>query len=141
MTGKKFSEAELTDLRKNPYTASVNENIISFTVAFKVEFMRLYKLGIPVSEILPRLGYPIEVIGKARLNGISQKIRNEAKSPLGFQQGRSFKNVEELSVQEKEILTDRQLINRLQNEVAYLRQELEVIKKTRFVENTGKRKK
>lgn len=140
MAKKKFSQEEIALLKENPYTVSVNEDTIRFTVAFKIAFMKLYDQAVPVREILPKLGYPLEIIGKARLNGISQKIRNEAKSPMGLREIGDKRNLEDLPETETAELSDRQMINRLQCEVAYLRQEMEFIKKISDVDNTGKRK-
>lgn len=132
MAKRQFTEEELAFLRRNPYTAYVDANTLSFTVAFKAEFMRLYSEGIPPREILPRLGYPIEIIGKPRLNGISQKIRMEAVSEIGFREARHNKAgpLFDASPEEQAVLTDRQMINRLQCEVAYLHQEIEFLKKS-----------
>ena len=60
MAKRQFTEEELAFLRRNPYTAYVDENTLSFTVPFKIEYMRLHNKGVPPREILPRLGYPIE---------------------------------------------------------------------------------
>ena len=127
---KNFTPEEIEILKQNKYTAYVDERVIRFTVAFKIAFMELYRQGVPPRKILPDLGYDLEIIGKSRLNGISQKIRQQADSDLGFHQGWSGKKtLEETSSEEIAALTDRQLINRLQGEVIYLRQELEFIKK------------
>ena len=111
MAKRQFTEEELAFLRRNPYTAYVDANTLSFTVAFKAEFMRLYSEGIPPREILPRLGYPIEIIGKPRLNGISQKIRMEAVSEIGFREAKHNKTgpLFDASPEEQAVLTDRQM--------------------------------
>lgn len=141
MAKRQFTPEELAFLKANPYTAFADFNTITFTVAFKAEFMRLYKNGIPPREILPKLGYPLEVIGKPRLNGISQKIRNEAESKLGFKEpARSdLPPPVDVSPEIEAAFTDRQMINRLQCEVAYLRQEIDFIKKISATEISEKR--
>lgn len=140
MAKRPFSEEELAFLRKNPYTAYVDSNTISFTISFKAEFMNLYDQGVPPREILPRLGYPLEIIGKARLNGISQKIRTEAASDLGFKNSKRDKMAPLINVtpEEEAVLTDRQMINRLQCEVAYLHQEIDFLKKISSVDHPEK---
>jgi len=129
MAKKTFTDEEIAFLKENPYTAFVDRHTLSFTVAFKAEFMRLYKEGFRPSAIVEQLGYPVEIIGKSRLNGISQKTRNEAVSDLGFHEKFDKRSLEEIPVSETAVLTDRQMINRLQCEVAYLRQELNFLKK------------
>ena len=127
---KSFTPEEIEILKKNKYTAYVDEKVLRLTVAFKIAFMELYRQGVPPRKILPDLGYDLEIIGKSRLNGISQQIRRQAESDTGFHQGGAGKRtLEETPPEEKAALTDRQLINRLQGEIIYLRQELEFIKK------------
>ena len=76
MAKRQFTEEEIAFLRRNLYTAYVDENTLSFTVPFKIEYMRLHNEGVPPREILPRLGCPIEIIGKSRLVGSSQDEKN-----------------------------------------------------------------
>ena len=138
---KSFTPEEVEVLRKNPYTAYVDKKMIRFTVAFKVAFMELYRKGYPPRKILPELGYDLEMIGKARLNGISQQIRNQAESDIGFQQGRTRRRtLSETPPDEVAALTDRQMIHRLEGEITYLRQELEFIKKITSPDSSDKRK-
>lgn len=141
MAKRQFTEEELALLRRNPYTAFVDENSISFTVPFKIEYMRLHNEGVPPREILPRLGYPIEIIGRPRLIGISQSIRGEAASKLGFRETKHKKmsHLLDVSPEVEAALTDRQMINRLQCEVAYLHQEIDFLKKSlRWITPTSK---
>ena len=142
MAKQQFTEEELAFLRKNPYTAYVDPNVLSFTVAFKMEYMRLHEEGLPPREILPKLGYPIEIIGKSRLNGISQSVRREAASKLGFKETRRDKMAPlvDVSPEVEAALTDRQMINRLQCEVAYLRQEIDFLKKISAVDHPDRQK-
>ena len=42
MAKRQFTEEEIAFLRRNPYTAYVDENTLSFTVPFKIEYMRLH---------------------------------------------------------------------------------------------------
>ena len=138
---KNFTQEEIEILKNNKYPAYVDEKILRFTVAFKIAFMELYRQGVPPRKILPDLGYDLDIIGKARLNGISQQIRLQTESDTGFHQGWSGKKtLEETPIEEKAALTDRQLINRLQGEVVYLRQELEFIKKITNPDAFDKRK-
>jgi len=140
MAKRQFTEEELAFLRRNPYTAYVDENTLSFTVPFKIEYMRLHNKGVPPREILPRLGYPIEIIGKSRLVGISQKVRGEAESKLGFREPKHKRMAPLLDVspEVEAALTDRQMINRLQCEVAYLHQEIDFLKKISAVDHPDK---
>ena len=142
MAKRQFTEEELAFLRRNPYTAYVDANTISFTVAFKVEYMRLHNEGVPPREILPKLGYPIEIIGRSRLNGISQKVRAEATSELGFREARHDKMAPllDISPEAEAALSDRQMINRLQCEVAYLHQEIDFLKKISAVDHPDRQK-
>nr|WP_308520219.1 HTH domain-containing protein [uncultured Stomatobaculum sp.] len=76
MAKRQFTEEEIAFLRRNLYIVYVDENRLSFTVPFKIEYMRLHNEGVMPREILLRLGCPIEIIGKSRLVDISQDKKN-----------------------------------------------------------------
>ena len=42
MAKRQFTEEEIAFLRRNPYTAYVDENTLSFTIPFKIEYMQLH---------------------------------------------------------------------------------------------------
>lgn len=97
-------------MTRNLYTAYVDADALSFMLILKFESIRCYFGGIPPREMLPKLGYSIEIIGKSRLNGVPQKILD----------GGSFREVMHNKTgplfdasEEQVVLTDRRMINPL----------------------------
>lgn len=141
MTKNPFTQQEIDELAANLFTSKVNENSITFTIAFKSAFWELYQKGFKPSQILIKLGYRPEILGYSRIVGISQKIRNEALSDTGFLGKRDKRLLEQLSEDEASALSDKQVITKLQGEVAFLRQEIEFVKKIINSDNTDGQKK
>ena len=124
-----FTPQELEVLRANPYTLRADPETVKFTYAFKIKFWELYQTNPHPPKILKELGYDPEMLGESRINGISQKIRNEARSKYGLRDRASKRTVDELTPEERAVLTQEQIVNRMQDEIKYMRQELEFLKK------------
>lgn len=138
MAKRKFTVEEQTELRANPYTLSVDEDIIKFTLAFKQLVMETVKPGLSFSEVLKQAGYDPTVIGKKRAEGILKRIRKEAASPAGLHEtGRSKESILKEDLSKKRTETS---IKCLQKRVAYLEQEIEFLKKISQLPRDGNRK-
>ncbi len=129
MAREPFTPEELEILRANPYTLKAEPGTIKFTYAFKVAFWEKYQANPHPAAILEELGYDPGMLGESRINGISQKIRNEARSKYGLQDTESNRTVDQLTPEERAVLTPEQIMNRMQDEIRYMRQELEFLKK------------
>lgn len=128
---KKFTEREIRALQANPYTLSVTENRISFTVDAKKKLLEMYGVGKSMRQSVIELGYDPEVLGHGRLKSIIKNIQAEAESENGLHQGyvRQAKR-KQLSTEELNALgTDDASVIKLKNEVVYLRAEVEFLKK------------
>lgn len=121
MTKKRFTAEEIEILKANPYTHSISADAIRFKKEFHDQYRRLYMLGHNCTKIFKELGYSIEILGIRRIYSFDSRIK--AKSQLTEEVLAPSEDVEEQFVDK-----DIQLA-RLQNEVMYLRQELEFIKK------------
>ena len=121
ITKKRFTTDEIEILKANPYTHSVSTDAIRFKKEFHDQYRRLYMLGHNYTKIFQELGYSIEMLGVKRIYSFDSRIK--AKSQITPE---TIAATEELA----ENFVDKDLqLARLQNEVMYLRQELEFIKK------------
>ena len=139
---KSFTPEEIKVLKENPYTAYVGERMLTFTRDFKESFMVLSHEGIPPRKILPMLGYSVEMIGKARLNGICQQIRLQETSEKGLRAGRGGKTTgqdvkepvyapasERFSLNDlSQMKADHLMLLDLKKEIEVLRSEIQIIK-------------
>lgn len=116
-------------LRENPYTYSVSEKTLRFTKAFKEELWARYQMGDKPRKILTDLGYDPEMLGKNRVISIYIHVKREAESPEGFRDFGCRRPSSPYKREEKSKgVSDNQAIRRLQNELTYVRQEMELKK-------------
>ena len=120
---KQFTMDEIKTLKQNPYTKNVTGNYIRFTVEFKEKFLEMRKQGMLPRNIIKQLGYDINILGETRINGISQHIKEQARSADGLRENRiyNFSNTNNN--------TPSKVLIHLESEVEYLKSEIEYIKK------------
>ncbi len=138
---KRFTQEEIRQLEQNPFTLSVTENRISFTVDAKKKILEMYGVGKSMRQTLKEMDYDPDVLGHGRLKSIIKNIQTEAESENGLHQGyvRQVKR-KQLSTEELESLgTDEVSMIKLKNEVVYLRAEVEFLKKISQEAILGKR--
>ena len=126
---KCFTPEEVEALRQNPYTHTVTAQTISFTTEFKRIFWEKSQAGQTPSEIMREMGYDPEVLGQSRISGIKSHIKEQIWSEEGIHAGRKSvgKGMKEDDL--KQLSSSKSMI-KMANELAYLRQEVEFIKKT-----------
>ncbi len=135
---KTFTPEELSIILSSPYVKSATAKMIRFTVAFKEEFWRQHtEEHKSPSQIMQDLGFDINMIGSKRADGILIHLREQVRS------GEPFSDVRKTP--ENELPPGTQLppskaILKMQHELAYLRQEVEFIKKTILAERKAMRK-
>ena len=84
-------------------------------------FWTAYQAGFAPRKIMEDLGYDLEMFGQKQIDSMVQSIKKQALSGNGFRQG-------------------EETLNRILNEVKYLRQEVDFLKKIVKTENTAKKK-
>ena len=130
MPTKLLTKKEMKILRENPYTYSVTEKTLRFTKAFKEEFWDRYQKGDKPKKILRDLGYDPDMLGENRVISIYQSVKSEAESLEGFRDFSCKKpSVPYDKYEKNKGVSDNHAIRRLQNEVRYMRQEIEFLKK------------
>ena len=131
-TRKKFTPAEVKELRANPYTEKATERQISFTLAFKEAFWRLSVEGCTGNMALRKLGYDPEILGFERVHNITKRVRNAARTPEGIRGAKKSRmriSREQFSQAELDKMSRRESERRLQNEIVYLQQQMAFLKK------------
>lgn len=138
MSLKSFTPDELMEIRQNPYVKSATHNMVRFTTSFKEEFWEQYHTkGQPPTQIMRSMGFDTEVLGESRIRGIVLHIREQAESGNGFTDVRQSIGADET---DGKPLPPSKAIIHMQHEVAYLKQEMEFIKKIILADGEARRK-
>ena len=93
-------------------------------------------------KILEDLGYDLEMFLQKQIDSIVQRIKSQAQTGYGFKQGenRTRRKSDKLEKLDTISCDTQGTLERVWNEVKYLRQEVEFIKKIVKTENVVKRK-
>ena len=128
---KEYTAREMKLLKANPYTFKVTKNKLYFTIEFKETFWTAYQAGMAPRKILQDLGYDLEMFGQKQIDSMVQSMKRQAESGNGFRQGenRTRRKKDELSIQEEAAAESKETLENILNEVKYLRQEFEFLKK------------
>lgn len=139
---KEYTAKEMKLLKANPYTFKVTKNKLYFTVEFKEAFWTAYQAGIAPRKILGDLGYDVEMFGQKQIDSMVQSMKRQVESGNGFTQGenRTRRKKDELTIPEGASTESKETLESILNEVKYLRQEVDFLKKIVKTENTAKRK-
>ena len=136
---KEYTPKQIKKLEANPYTLKVTKNKLYFTIKFKEDFWINYQAGNAPRKILSNLGYDLEYFGQKQIDSIVQRIKKEALSGNGFREGENRERRIPMKATNREELSSPQSIERMQNELLYLRQEVEFLKKIIMTNNSKKR--
>lgn len=137
---KEYTPKQIKELKDNPYTLNVTKNKLYFTVKFKEDFWTSYQAGNAPRKILSDFGYNLDYFGQKQIDSIVQRVKKEALSGNGFSEGENRTKRVPVKATSEEELSSPQSIERMQNELLYLRQEVEFLKKIIIADNSGKRK-
>ncbi len=140
MTPKRFTEEQIRVLRKNPNTAYVSDSIIKFTQEFKVKLVEAVNQGVPVRRFIQEAGYEYEMLGDDRVNTFVSRWRKEAREGNTIHAGyKERKRHPDLADYKK--MAPEDAMHHMQNEILYLHQELDFIKKIIELDSTGGQRK
>jgi hypothetical protein len=139
---KEYTVKEMKLLKANPYTFKVTKNKLYFTIEFKETFWTAYQAGMAPRKILEDLGYDLDMFGQKQIDSMVQSMKRQAQSGNGFRQGenRTRRKKDELVIPEGASAESQEALTSILNEVKYLRQEVEFLKKIVRTENTAMRK-
>lgn len=123
---KKYTQKQIKELKQNPYTLKIDEKRIFFTVEFKKVFWTKYQAGMSPRAIFKELDYNLDYFGQKQIDSIVQNIKKQAIKGE-FTEGYIRSNRMRIQVQEEEITPKN--LKQMQNELLYLKQEVEFLKK------------
>ena len=126
---REYTPKQIRELKTNPYTFKVTKNKLYFTSKFKEDFWISYQAGNAPRKILKDFGYNLECFGQKQIDNIVQKIKRQALSGNGFTEGENRPRRVSMKATSEVELSSPQSIERMQNELLYLRQEVEFLKK------------
>ena len=123
---KKYTKKQIKELKQNPYTLQVDEKRIFFTIEFKKVFWNKYQAGMSPRAIFRELDYNLENFGQKQIDSIVQRIKKEV-SEGEFTEG--YNRTKRIKIKEVDSEITPQNLKQIQNELLYLRQEVEFLKK------------
>ena len=139
---REYTAKEMKLQKANPYTFKVTKNKLYFTAEFKEAFWTAYQAGLAPRKILEDFGYDLGMFGQKQIDSMVQSIKRQAEGGGGFRQGenRTRRKKDALSIPEGASAESKESLECILNEVKYLRQEVEFLKKIVRIENTAARK-
>ena len=137
---KEYTPKQIKELEKNPYVYKATKHKLYYTAKFKEDFWIRYQAGDTPRKILLDFGFDLEMFGQKQIDSLVQHIKRQALSGNGFSEGENRTKRVSIKATRGEELSSPQSIERMQNELLYLRQEVEFLKKIIIVDNSEKRK-
>lgn len=128
-----FTDEQVALLKDNPYIENITNKSIKYSKQFKEEFWNRYTQGEPPSAIVLSFGIDPKILGRKRMSNIVQRIKKEAERLEMFDDNRKHNSGRPISKE----MTDQEKIAYLEHKLAYKEQEIEFLKKIRFVEKKG----
>ena len=127
---KEYTTKEIKALKSNPYTFKVTKNKLYFTAEFKEHFWAGYQAGHTPRKILSDFGYDLSVFGQKQIDSIVQRVKKEASSGKGFSEGEQRNRRPKMGMPGSGASPmGGASQERMWNELKYLRQEVEFLKK------------
>lgn len=120
-----------------PMKIRVSDKQLSFTAEFKALFWDEYRTGSTPAQILRKYGYPTEVLGECRITDIQRLIKKEALKSNGFFSG-CRPPAETSGGEPSTAVSQQKRIDKLEQKVQYLEQQMEFLKKISSTRTTRK---
>ena len=98
-----------------------------------------YQAGNAPRKILSDFGYDLDIFEQKQIDSLVQRIKKQALSGNGFSEGENRQKRVAIKATNEIDLSSPQSIERMQNELLYLRQEVEFLKKIIIAESSKKK--
>ena len=136
MIKKLFTEEEVLALKANPCVARASHLSVSFTEQFKRKAYGELLAGKPMWQIFKDHGIDTDALGPVRVMKFQQFINKCAERGDGFKNLRNAGRGEKSEGDEAAV---SKRVESLEHEVAYLRQVVEFLKKTRQADSEARK--
>ena len=123
---KKYTQKQIKELKSNPYTLQVSDKRIFFTIEFKKIFWKKYQAGMSPRSIFKEMDYNLDYFGQKQIDSIVQRVKKEA---LAGEFTECYSRINRIKINEPSSDITPQNIKQMQNELLYLRQEVDFLKK------------
>ena len=135
---KKFTQDEIKLLESNPFTRNVTEYKIFFTLEFKNLFLSKYEQGLSVIAIFEELGYNPEILGRNRMYCFSDRLLHQIEAGKPLTEVPAGSKIPAPANTDYNTMPAQQSVASMQRELAYLRQQVEFLKKISQLDKTEK---
>jgi hypothetical protein len=136
---KEYTTKQIRELEKNPYVFRVTKHKLYYTAKFKEDFWVSYQAGNAPRKILTDFGFDLSMFGQKQIDSLVQHIKKQALSGNGFSEGENRQRRVPMKATTEQELSSPQSIERMQNELLYLRQEVEYLKKIIIADNSKRK--
>ena len=133
MSKKHFTDEQIFALKDNPCVARVSPLSVSFTEDFKRKAYKELLSGKPMWQIFQEHSIDTDALGSVRILKFQQFVKDCAK------RGDGFKNRNKWDGKKNKDDETGKHFKSLENEVAYLRQTVEFLKKIRQADSEAKK--
>lgn len=134
----KFTQEQMETLAANPFTYKISALRISYTLEFKNLFLSRFEAGEPVKDIFTSLGYDVAILGENRMYTFARRISKQAEAgKLPTEEPPCVKLSKPVNT-DYNTMPAQQSVSAMQREIAYLRQQVEFLKKITELDNDKK---
>ena len=134
----RFTPEQMKVLSANPFTYKVSAIYIHYTLEFKNLFLAHYEAGEPVKDIFAAFGYDPAILGDNRMYAFARRISKQAKEGKVPTEDSSSVKIQKPAKVDYNTLPAQQSVSAMQREIAYLRQQIEFLKKITELDNDRK---
>lgn len=131
-----LTDEQIQILRENPYVYTASAWSVSFTKEFKETFHEARSQGKRPREIFTEYGFDLSILGEYRIKNIAYRIQQEYRKYGRFHEGHPQKKRNPASPYAT--LTDKEKLDKMQEELEFLREEMDFLKKISKIRTTGK---
>lgn len=127
-----LSREQIEMLQNSPHVLYVRETTINYSAKFKEHVYHEYRAGKTYETILREAGIDPDILGLRRINSLRNMVRIERKRETGFTDRNNRLPAGTLSI--GGVKTNTGETARIEHELAYVKQELEFLKKNYLAE-------